>query len=52
MRAQADEVADTASSAAWWGFFGMLLGAAIAAVTGMLGARSVATREEKLVATR
>lgn len=52
VQAQADEIADTASSAAWWGFFGMLIGAVIAAVAGMLGARSVVTREEKLVATR
>lgn len=44
-QAQADDVADATSSASWWGFAGLLLGALIASLAGMLGAKSVLGRE-------
>ncbi|HAQ59897.1 MAG TPA: hypothetical protein DCR63_05720 [Microbacterium sp.] len=43
---QAEEAAEDAQPAVWWTFVGMLLGAVIAAGTGVLGARSVVTRAE------
>jgi len=43
---QASEAAEDAQPSVWWTFVGMLLGAAVAAGTGALGARSVLTRRE------
>lgn len=38
---QAEDAADTAELSVWWGFVGLLIGAVIAALGGMLGVRSV-----------
>lgn len=45
----ASDVADTAQASAWWGFVGLLLGAAVASLGGMLGVRSVVNREHATV---
>ncbi|MDX2378051.1 DUF4199 domain-containing protein [Microbacterium sp. LRZ72] len=39
--------ADTAQASAWWGFVGLLLGAIVAAVGGMLGTRTVVPTHER-----
>ncbi|WP_202980851.1 hypothetical protein [Microbacterium lushaniae] len=41
----AEDAAETAQAASWWGFAGLLLGAVIAALGGMLGVRSVVKRD-------
>lgn len=46
---QAVETADDAQPVVWWTFVGMLLGALIAAGTGILGASSVTTRAERVI---
>ena len=43
----ADEAADAAQTASWWGFIGLLLGAVIASVGGILGTRSVINRRDR-----
>ncbi|MCP2638496.1 hypothetical protein K0817_018230 [Microbacterium sp. HD4P20] len=45
---QAEEAAEDAQPAVWWTFVGMLLGAAVAAGSGLLGARTVITRSERV----
>ncbi|MCR2824644.1 hypothetical protein [Microbacterium sp. zg.Y909] len=40
----AEDAAATAQAASWWGFAGLLIGAVIAALGGMLGVRSVVKR--------
>ena len=42
----ADEAADDASTAAWWAFAGLLIGALIASAMGAVGAKSVMTRDD------
>jgi hypothetical protein len=42
----ADEAADDASTAAWWAFAGLLIGAVIASAMGAVGAKSVVTPDE------
>lgn len=50
---EAEQAADTASEGAVWAFFGLLIGAIIASVTGLLGSRSVKRDDEReLVAAR
>lgn len=46
---QAEQAAEDAQPAVWWTFVGMLVGAVIAALTGMLGARTVISRRERTV---
>ena len=41
----AEDAADTAQASSWWGFVGLLLGAAIAALGGMFGVRTVVNRD-------
>lgn len=41
----AEDAADTAQAGSWWGFVGLLLGAVIAALGGMLGVRTVVNRD-------
>ena len=41
----AEDAAETAQASSWWGFAGLLLGAVIAAVGGMLGVRTVVNRD-------
>ena len=51
----AGEAADTAQSAAWWTFAGLLIGAIIAALAGLLGSRSVShdpSRDRELRTSR
>ena len=48
---QAEQAADTASEGAVWAFFGLLLGAVIASVTGLLGSRSVARDDDRELVT-
>ncbi|MCR2764127.1 hypothetical protein NQ152_11500 [Microbacterium sp. zg.B48] len=50
----AEDAADTAQAGAWWGFAGLLLGAVIAALGGMLGVRTVVNRDgrDEVVAVR
>lgn len=49
--AQAEQVAEDAAAAtqaaSWWGFVGLLIGAVIAALGGMLGVRAVVNRERE-----
>ena len=45
----AEDAADTAQAGAWWGFVGLLVGAVIAALGGMLGVRSVLSRRNNEV---
>lgn len=48
----AGEAQDTAAEAAWWTVAGLLIGAAVAALAGVAGARSVHTRDAELHTTR
>jgi surface antigen len=41
----AEDAADTAQASSWWGFVGLLIGAVIAALGGMLGVRTVVNRD-------
>jgi surface antigen len=41
----AEDAADTAQASSWWGFAGLLLGAIIASLGGMLGVRTVVNRD-------
>jgi len=46
----AEEAADTARTASWYAFIGLLLGAVIAAIGGVLGVRSVLSRRDRTTA--
>jgi surface antigen len=41
----AEDAADTAQASSWWGFVGLLLGAVIASLGGVLGVRTVVNRD-------
>jgi len=43
----AEDAAETAQASSWWGFVGLLLGAVIAALGGMLGVRTVVNRDRE-----
>lgn len=43
----AEDAAATAQASSWWGFAGLLLGAIIAALGGMLGVRAVVSRDRE-----
>lgn len=47
----ADDAREAGQGAAWWGFAGLLLGAAIASFGGVLGVRSVLSRSRDVEAT-
>lgn len=48
----AGQAADTAETGLWWAFAGNLIGAVLAALTGVAGARSVANKRQEYTSSR